>query len=133
MAANFSSNATTSDTDVTDRYELDTGQRDNFYDIGRLKLKPGKSAPTGRLLITFSFFSHGAGDFFDVDSYEGVVDYSVIPSYTSDTTGEKFELRDSLDFRPRVDDASTINAGDGQDRQFSGSGASVIDLSLIHI
>ena len=129
MAANFSSNATTSDTDVTDRYELDTGQRDNFYDIGRLKLKPGASSPTGRLLITFSFFSHGTGDFFDVDSYDGVVDYSAIPSYTSDTTGEKFELRDSLDFRPRVDDASTINAGDGQDRQFSGSGASVIDMA----
>ena len=129
MSADFSTNATTSDTDVTDRYELDTGQRDNFYDIGRLKLKPGKSAATGRLLITFSFFSHGSGDFFDVDSYEGVVDYSVIPSYESDTTGEKFELRDSLDFRPRVDDASTINAGDGQDRQFSGSGASVIDMA----
>ena len=129
MAADFSTNATTSNTDVTDRYELDTGQRDNFYDIGRLKLKPGASAPTGRLLITFSFFSHGAGDFFDVDSYDGVVDYSAIPSYTSDTTGETFELRDSLDFRPRVDDASTINAGDGQDRQFSGSGASTIDMA----
>ena len=128
MAANFSTNATTSDTDVTDNYELDNGQRDNLYDIGRLKLKPGKSAATGRLLITFSFFSHGAGDFFDVDSYSGVVDYSVIPSYESDTTGEKFELRDSLDFRPRVDDASSINAGDGQDRQFSGTGASVIDV-----
>ena len=128
MAANFSTNATTSDTDVTDNYELDNGQRDNLYDIGRLKLKPGKSAATGRLLITFSFFSHGAGDFFDVDSYSGVVDYSVIPSYESDTTGEKFELRDSLDFRPRVDDASSINAGDGQDRQFSGTGASVTDV-----
>ena len=42
----FSTNATTSDTDVTDRYELDTGQRDNFYDIGRLKLKNRKSQPT---------------------------------------------------------------------------------------
>ena len=129
MATNFSTNATTSDTDVTDRYELDNGQRDNFYDIGRLKLKPGKSQPTGRLLITFSYFSHGSGDFFDVDSYSGVVDYENIPSYTSDTTGEKFQLRDSLDFRPRVDDASTINAGDGQDRQFSGSGASVLDVA----
>jgi hypothetical protein len=129
MAANFSTNATTGDTEVTDRYELDTGQRDNFYDVGRIKLKSGKSQPTGRLLITFSYFSHGAGDFFDVDSYSGVVDYENIPSYTSDTTGETFELRDSLDFRPRVDDASTINAGDGQDRQFSGSGASVTDVA----
>ena len=39
-----------------------------------------------------------------------VVDYEDIPSYTSDTSNEKFELRDSLDFRPRVDDASTINS-----------------------
>ena len=129
MAANFSTNATTSDINVTERYELDNGQRDNFYDIGRLKLKSGKSLPTGRLLITFSFFSHGAGDFFDVDSYSGVVDYSAIPNYESDTTGETFELRDSLDFRPRVDDASSINAGDGQDRQFSGTGASVLDVA----
>ena len=28
---------TTSDTEVTDRFTLDTGQRDNFYDIGRLE------------------------------------------------------------------------------------------------
>ena len=42
-------------------------------------------------------------------------------SYTSDTTGEKFELRDSLDFRPRVDDASTINSG-LDDRSFDGTG-----------
>ena len=39
MAADFSTAATTSDTDITRRFELDTGQRDNFYDIGRLKLK----------------------------------------------------------------------------------------------
>ena len=67
-----------------------------------------KLTPTGRLLINFDYFSHGAGDYFDVDSYSGVVDYEDIPTYTSDTTGTEFELRDCLDFRPRVDDASTI-------------------------
>ena len=40
MAGDFSTAATTSDTDITRRFELDTGQRDNFYDIGRLTLKP---------------------------------------------------------------------------------------------
>ena len=30
---------TSSHTDITDRFELDNGQRDNFYDIGRIKLK----------------------------------------------------------------------------------------------
>jgi len=127
MAADFSTAATTSDTDVTDRFDLDTGQRDNFYDIARLVRKSGKAAPTGRLLITFDFFTHGTGNFFSVDSYSGF-DYGSIPAYTSDVTGEVFELRDCLDFRPRVDDASTIDAGDGQDRQYSGTGASTIEF-----
>ena len=127
MAANFSTDATTSDTDVTDRFDLDTGQRDNFYDIGRLKLKTGAIAPTGRLLINFNFFSHGTGDYFDVDSYAGVIDYEDIPSFTSTTIGKVYELRDSLDFRPRVDDASTINSG-GQDRSFDGTGSSTVDV-----
>ena len=48
-------------------------------------------------------------------------------SYTSDTTGRSYQLRDSLDFRPRVDDASTINSG-GQDRSFDGTGVSTVDV-----
>ena len=127
MAADFSTNATSSDTDVTSRFDLDTGQRDNFYDVGRLILKTGELAPTGRLLVDFNFFSHGSGDYFDVDSYSGVVDYEDIPSYTSTTSGEVYELRDVLDFRPRVDDATTIGSG-GQNRSFDGSGNSTVDI-----
>ena len=127
MAADFSTNATSSNTNITDRFTLDTGQRDNFYDIGRLILKSGALAPTGRILIDFNFFSHGTGDYFDVDSYDGIVDYEDIPQYTSTTTGQVYELRDALDFRPRVDDASTINSG-GQDRSYDGTGASTIDV-----
>jgi len=127
MAADFSTNATSSDTDVTSRFNLDTGQRDNFYDVGRLILKTGELAPTGRLLVDFDFFSHGSGDYFDVDSYSGVVDYENIPSYTSITSGEVYELRDTLDFRPRVDDATTIGSG-GQNRSFDGTGNSTVDV-----
>src|SRR6056300_1545688 len=127
MSSGFGSAATVSDTDITSRFDLDTGQRDNFYDIGRLKLKPGAIRPTGQLLVNFDFFSHGSGDHFDVDSYSGVIDYDNIPSYTSDTTGNRFELRDCLDFRPRVDDASTINSG-SSDRSFDGKGASTVDV-----
>ena len=40
MAADFDTDKTTSsDTNITDRFELDNGQRDNYYDIGRIKLK----------------------------------------------------------------------------------------------
>ena len=125
MAADFSTVATSSDTNITDRFDLDNGQRDNFYDIGRIKLKDGEVTPTGRLLIDFDYFTHSSGDYFDVDSYSGVIDYENIPSYTSSTTGVRYELRDSLDFRPRVDDDSTIDSGN-QDRSFDGTGASVV-------
>ncbi len=128
MATNFGAYNASGALDITSRYELDNGQRDNFYDIGRIKLKTGELEPTGSLRITFDYFSHGAGDYFDVDSYTGVVDYASIPSYNSDTTGTTFELRDSLDFRPRVADDSTINSG-GQDRDFDTSNnSSVVDV-----
>ena len=127
MSPAFGTTATSSHTDITSRFDLDNGQRDNFYDIGRLKLKPGAIVPTGQLLVNFDYFSHGAGDYFDVDSYSGVVNYENIPSYISDTSGIKYELRDVLDFRPRVDDASTIDSG-SSDRSFDGTGASTVDI-----
>jgi len=130
MSSNFSTAADTDDTEVTSRFELDTGQRDSYYDIARLRLKPGAANPTGRLLINFDFFEHGAGNFFSIDSYSGF-DYASIPGYTSDVTDEDFPLRDCLDFRPRVDDASTINSG-GIDRSFDGTGASPIEFCKIN-
>ena len=127
MSSSFGTTATTSDTNITSRFTLDTGQRDNFYDVGRIKLKTGEIIPTGQLLINFDYFSHGSGDYFDVDSYSGVIDYSDIPTYTSDTTGQIYNLRDCLDFRPRVNDSSTIVSGD-VDRRYNSIGASTIDV-----
>ena len=127
MSAGFGSAANSGDTDITNRFELDTGQRDNFYDIGRIKLKTGSLVPTGQLFVKFDYYSHGSGDYFDVDSYSGVVNYEDIPSYTSDTTSKIYQLRDCLDFRPRVDDASTINSGNS-DRAYDGAGASTVDV-----
>src|SRR6056300_1327742 len=117
MATAFGAYSASGAIDVTSRYELDNGQRDNYYDVGRIKLKPGQIEPTGTLRITFDFFEHGSGDYFDVDSYSGVTDYENIPSYTSDTTGQTYELRDCLDFRPQVAYDSTVNSG-GQDRDY---------------
>ena len=127
MAADFSTAADTSDTDISSRFELDTGQRDNFYDIGRIKLKTGELTPTGRLLVNFDYYSHSSGDYFDVDSYSAI-SYTDIPAYTSSNTGVRYELRDSLDFRPRVDDEARINRG-YQDRDYNGTGASTVDVA----
>tara|TARA_R100000742_G_C4279654_1_gene105041 strand:- start:4324 stop:10917 length:6594 start_codon:yes stop_codon:yes gene_type:complete len=103
----FGTAATSSDPDITNRYTFDGGQRDAFYDVARINLKPGQPAPTGRLLITFDHFTHSAGDYFSVDSYSSL-DYEDIPSYTSTQgSGRRLELRNCLDFRPTIDNTGS--------------------------
>ena len=102
------------DRNVTSSFDLDTGQRDSFYDLGRIVRKPSVPVPTGRLLIIYDYFTHGTGDYFSVDSYTGQIDYDEIPYYTASRVdlesrapiGE-YPLADSLDFRPRVNDQAT--------------------------
>jgi hypothetical protein len=131
MAPDFSTAATTSHTDITDRFTLDNGQRDSYYDIGRIVRKDGAQTPTGRLLITFSHFTHGSGDYFSVDSYSGVVDYDAIPSFDSPTKG-KIELRDALDFRPMVaNDSGVVGFGAVDSigaKNYTGGGSSAVDM-----
>ena len=52
---------------ITSNFTLDTGQRDNFYDIARIVRKKDSSAPRGRLLVVYDFFAHSSGNFFSVD------------------------------------------------------------------
>ena len=86
--------------DISDRYIIDNGSRDNFYDVGKLILKTGATAPTGDVKVAFRHFTHGVnGDFFAVNSYDGQVDYEDIPSHRQ-ANGETVQLRDVLDFRP---------------------------------
>ena len=141
---------------ITSNFTLDTGQRDNFYDIARIVRKPNVASPLGRLLVVFDFFSHGAGDFFSVDSYSAVagqMNYDDIPTYNAtkiDPDDPKpsgvFDLRDCLDFRPTaeniagasdtVTDVDTITATassfDFKNRQFDGTGAVVIDTPKVN-
>ena len=59
---------------ITERYTLDTGQRDNYYDIARIIRKPGVASPIGRALVVYDYLDHGTGDFFTVDSYVDIAD-----------------------------------------------------------
>ena len=94
-------------TNVTSKYELDDGQRDNFYDHGRIKLKTGQVAPTGKLEVVFDYFSHSGNGYLSVDSYTAAIDYGDIGIFTSPVTGDAFALRDCVDFRPRRANSST--------------------------
>ncbi len=146
-------NAVTAGSEViTSRFTLDTGQRDNFYDIARIVRKPGAAAPLGHLLIVYDYFSHGAGDAFTVDSYSSVggqMQYDDIPVYSATRTDPdsaepagEFALADSYDFRPTAEDAAgtsttlsvvdTLSATDStfnfENRQFDGIGAVTVDM-----
>lgn len=109
---------TESGTSVSSRFILDNGQRDNYYDLGRLVLRSGQSVPTYPTVVKYDHFTHSvSGDFFAVNSYTGQVGYSDIQSHTL-ATGSKVELRDTLDFRPVVNSSRTF-----------GSGARIFELS----
>jgi hypothetical protein len=96
--------------DVTTRYTLDTGQRDSFYDHSSIRLKAGSSAPIGPLVVKFNRFNSSGAGFFTVDSYVGY-DYGSIPSYTAQATGQVYQLRDCLDYRPvRTTPTSAVTA-----------------------
>ena len=136
--------------DITSRFLLDTGMRDNYYDIARLTRKQQEAAPLGRLLVVYDYFVHGAGDAFTVDSYStlnGQMEYDDIPTYTgskvdpdSQSPTGQFDLRNCYDFRPTVEDIAgassntsaidqiTGNSFNFENRQFDGTGAVVVDM-----
>lgn len=96
--------------DVTNKFTFDDGQRDTFYDVARLVLKPGYEPPAGQLLIGFDYFEHSQGDFCTVDSYlhEAGVSEDEIPNFNSTVFG-KISLKDVVDFRAKVDSTCTVS------------------------
>ncbi|WP_292484288.1 DUF4815 domain-containing protein, partial [Methanohalobium sp.] len=108
--------------DVTKQFNLDTGQRDNIYRHGKLKLKPNSNlsiASGDYLLVKLDYFdqdtSQGTG-YFSVDSYPidddnaantNAITTEQIPVYVSPVSGTEYSLRDSIDIRPRIEDTAT--------------------------
>lgn len=91
--------------DITDHYKLDNGQRDSYYDRGKLTLIG--NAPTTNVTVNYQYFDHSAsGDYFVADSYTSAIDYENIPSYQP-TSGSLIWLSDAVDFRPRINDSGT--------------------------
>ena len=97
---------------VTSKFTFDDGQRGNFYDHATAILVPGETV-TGTFTVTFNYFEHTGTGFLTVDSYDSTaVSYEDIPQYKDSSTGEVFELRDSIDFRPRRRNSSTEHYDD---------------------
>lgn len=95
--------------DITEKFTLDNGQRDNYYGIGKVILKPDASH-TGNLTVLFDYYDHEGGDYFTVDSYPPE-DYASI--YRFNGNQGLVSLRDCIDFRPRLDDTGANYTGSG--------------------
>ena len=110
--------------DITERYELDKGQREQFYDYSRIVRKRSLPAPSKELLVIYNHYtvpSNDTGDVFTVNSYDKA-------RYTNDipVLGDGIRATDTLDFRPRVAAFSAVDKSPfaWTSRSFSGSGAS---------
>lgn len=99
--------------DITDSFSFDTGQRDNYYDYGTISIKPGEDKPVGQVMAIVDYYTHEGYGPFTVDSYifsgTGNTPYAEIPSHISPITGQKYELRDVIDFRPKRIGIETAN------------------------
>ena len=117
--SNFTS--TTEGTDVTSHFTIDSGMLDSYYSHASLKKKSssGLSITSGdRFLVKLDYFTHGTSNrgFFSVDSYPvddataasdstKIFTYE-IPVFVSPTNGIAYDLRDCVDFRPRMTDTA---------------------------
>ena len=109
--------------DVTSRFTFDNGQRDSYYDFATITLGIGQQPIQGNLLVVLDYYSTTGGDgYYSVMSYLAPVssapeNYAEIPSYMA-SSGNFYQLRDSLDFRP-----SLINAQSSFTIRTSSSGS----------
>ena len=105
--------STSNQHNITSRFVLDDGQKDNYYDYGKISLKPGETKPSGQVIAIVDYYTHSGQGPFTVDSYifsgSGNTPYGEIPDYTSPATGNKINLRDVIDFRPRRIGIETAN------------------------
>jgi len=84
-------------TDISFNYTLVVNQTPAYYGLSYIKLKPNRKSPSGPIQINFSYYAHGTGDYFNSSSYP---DYVNIPSFNANNI--RYNLRDCLDFRPRI-------------------------------
>ena len=99
--------------DLSYLFTVDNGQRPGFYGNGRLVLETNASSPSGAIFCRFKHFTHGGGDFFDVTSYTGQVNYQSIPEFSTGPRSS-LSLRDVIDFRSVVDSAGTFTGTDAR-------------------
>ena len=115
------SSVTPGDPNIRGNYRLDSGQRSEFYDYGRIVRKQGFPEPQGKLKIYFDHYvinSEDSGDVITANSYDAN-EYDNVPIF------DEVRNTDVIDFRPRVAPFSGSRSPFEFDaRDFSGAGQS---------
>jgi hypothetical protein len=86
---------------ITSKFTLDKGQKEQYYDYSKLIRNAGESAPTKKMLVVFDYYevpTGDTGDVFTVNSYDAARYGSDIPTIGANN----LRASDTLDFRPRV-------------------------------
>lgn len=87
---------------ITNKFTLDKGQKEQYYDYSKIIRRSGESEPSKQILIVFDYYSVSSednGDVFTVNSYDAERFSKDVP-----LIGQNNDIRasDTLDFRPRV-------------------------------
>ena len=109
--------------DKTAEFEILDGQTNAKYGLSYLRLKPSSNyslTTSNHLAVKFRHFKEsGSGKgFFSYQSYHGIIDDAntanttaittqAIPVFVSPNDGQEYSLRDSIDFRPYVENTAT--------------------------
>jgi hypothetical protein len=85
---------------ITDRFDLDKGQKEQYYDYSKIIRKINFAEPTRKLLVVYNCYSVPSNDLGDLYSVESYTE----ERFSKDIPILKNGLRstDTLDFRPRV-------------------------------
>lgn len=114
---------------IINDFILDNGQRQHFYDFGRIVRKNNSKEPSGKLKIIFDYFDYEStdnGDIITFNSYPSSLKKSKIPSYNN------IKNSDTIDVRPRVSNyvvgSSSLSPFDFLSRNFSSSGSNASEI-----
>ena len=107
---------------ITERYSLDKGQRNQYYDYSRIVRKRNSTPPSNRILVVYNSYevpTTDVGDLFTADSYSKDRFNDDIPLIDGN-----IRATDILDFRPRVAPTLSTNVSPFAftSRNFSTSG-----------
>lgn len=123
-SANISTVNTNSE-DVTSSFMVDMGQRANYYGLSRLVKLPRSNVSIGAddaLLVQFDCFTADEG-VYTADSYPiqdtanltsstTTINTLEIPEFIDPQTKEYYDLRDCIDFRPRIANTVVVTQDD---------------------